>query len=390
MNLRLSGNCPAPAFTISPSLVQVWESDDCDNDLVPINPRWLTHQLTLVSSCGGQSNQFNIAFSESGYQIYSGSIFNFDICPIQCDNDPCDIVLFTCEEENENGSGTLDFCPEGCTLEDDTGFLFCLCCLFRSRCPPCYYPNDDDCKEESALISSTLISYNTSLQANGSWETRYRREYEDFTFKEIQSVNLNTFSTEYQTRPSITLSFELEGVPTCREADATGFCGCFNENSYNVIDIESLDSYEMPPDGCDGRPLDIDVVCGRRGQDFRGDDIILGGVTMYYAPFSNTVPVINNVAYDTTDLPAPPPGKINVIIIYKASTRNQIREFTCSSLKFATIRDDWRENPVLGPGGRIGAPFTSSEQNVNFNWPYNDLYFSEGCPGGDTVNLVPC
>lgn len=41
--------------------------------------------------------------------------------------------------------------------------------------------------------------------------------------------------------------------------------------------------------------------------------------------------------------------------------------------------------------GIWGSSWPSNPDNaLNFNWPYNDLYFSKDCPGGDTVNLVPC
>jgi len=128
------------------------------------------------------------------------------------------------------------------------------------------------------------------------------------------------------------------------------------------------------------------VTCGAPGEG-EGDEVP-GGVLMYFSPYTNTIPVINNLAYDTLSLPQAPPGKINVVLVKRTKTRNELRQWVCESLKFATVRNDWKTNPVTGSGS-IGSDFTSPDQNVNFNWPYNDLYFSV-CPEGNVVNLVPC
>lgn len=221
-----------------------------------------------------------------------------------------------------------------------------------------------------------------------TFSPRFRREYGDYTLEEFGTFKVTFNGPDAQT---VEVEFNLSFDPTCRKPDTDSFCGnCFSESLYNVIELSDLDSFPLPdPFECAGKPIDIDVVCGNSGDDPEGNDTIPGGVTMYYSPYTDTIPVINNIAYDTTNIPPPPPGKANVIKITTSETRNGVRGWVCKNLMFATVRDDWRTDPVVGSGS-IGSDFTSPEQNINFNWPFNDLYFSKGCPGGDSVNLVPC
>lgn len=315
----------APSFSIEGGKVQIWSSDGCDPNGDPINVKFLD---TTV----------NMKFSGCG-----------------------------ADQEYE---GKLTFSASGATLTlNELSSQLC----FRGA--------------EYTLLP--IQEFPISL--NMPWTARFRREYGDWTFNERSKIQ--TFLTGTNSDPIYdggwAVGIQLDAEPTCREPDSSQFCSCLDLGLYNVIDVETLQGYEAKSDGCKGNPIDIDVVCGRSGPDPEGDQPVAGGVTMYFTPYVDTVPVIDDIAYDTTNLPTPPPGKINVIKIRSASTRDEIRYWTCSHLKFATVRDDWRTDPVTGSGS-IGSDFTSPDQNINFNWPYNDLYFSRGCPGGDTVNLVPC
>ena len=91
---------------------------------------------------------------------------------------------------------------------------------------------------------------------------------------------------------------------------------------------------------------------------------------IFFSPRSDTVPVIDKVAYDTTSL-------TDAVKIITLDTRNEVRNWVCNHLKFATITTpaNWTSNPSAA---------------LTFDWPYNDLYFTRGCPEGDSVNLVPC
>lgn len=207
------------------------------------------------------------------------------------------------------------------------------------------------------------------------WRARYRREYDDYTLDEKTLLNM---SFAYDVL-SLNVQILCYANPTCREPETTQFCNCLDLELYNVIDVKTLTSYEVSPEpgGCNGKPIDINVVCGSSGPDLTGDQDVDGGVTMYYSPYPNTVPVIDNIAYDTTNLPPAPAGKVNVLEIRSALTRNEIRFWVCDHLKFATITNatKWPSDP---------------DAALTFNWPFNDLYFEPGCSGGETVNLVPC
>jgi hypothetical protein len=217
---------------------------------------------------------------------------------------------------------------------------------------------------------------------------RWRREYGDYTLTETANFTVTMNGPDGQV---VDVTFDLSFEPTCRKFSASfaGECGtCFDETLYNVIDLASLPKYPLTKEKCPGKPIDIDVVCKTSvdGNDPGGDEKIEGGVTMYYTPYPNTVPVVNNIAYDTTNLPAPPAGKINVVKITKQDTRNNVRSWVCSNLKFSTIKGHWP--PAAGSSSSAGG--FPADGLLEFNWPFNDLYFSKGCPGGDTVNLVPC
>ena len=249
------------------------------------------------------------------------------------------------------------------------------------------------------IIFSGSIFGNTPLIK--TFNPRYRREYEDYTLEETKDFTLKVGEIDY--------TFNMDFKPHCRkEGSDFGFCGggnsvCFNESLYNLIELEDLNKYPMPKEICktnssvelNGRPIDIDVIsCGTGSLTHTENEFIDGGVTMYYSPYGSVVPVIDNFAYDITNLPTPDPGKINVIKLTTKESRNLVRDWCCNNLKFATVREpfgsitDWRTSPVVGIGS-IGSGFEGNE-NIRFNWPFNDLYFSDGCPNGDTCNLVPC
>lgn len=222
-------------------------------------------------------------------------------------------------------------------------------------------------------------SFFQAAGAGSGWGTRERREYGDFTFDEEQTVDFSF--------GSFSVRLKLSSTPTCRAPDTGQFCTCLDE-TYNVVGLGELPTYRADPGKCAGNPIDIDVICGVPSrEDAGGNDP--GMYSVYYTPYSNTVVVIGGVVYDTTKMPEPPPGKTNVLLVYVGGSRNDVREWTCKNLKYATIRDlsKW---PGMGSSSTSSGGVIDVTNNLDFNWPYNDLYFSQGCPGGDSVNLVPC
>jgi hypothetical protein len=256
----------------------------------------------------------------------------------------------------------------------------------------------------SVNITYAAAGISVSVTGDGISQTflmppRYRREYDDYTLTENADFDVELTGPDGL---KVDVTFNLAFEPSCRLPDSAIFCGnCFSPELYNVIDLFSRDKYPLAnpfPEGCSGVPIDIDVVCGRPygESDRNGNEPIAGGVTMYLGA-NGIVPVIDSIAYDVISLPTAPAGKINVFKIITLSTRDEIRDWTCRHLRFATPKVGLF--PPTSGGSPTGGSSSSGgvlsvdrtvDETLTFNWPFNDLYFSQGCPGGDTVNLVPC
>lgn len=193
-------------------------------------------------------------------------------------------------------------------------------------------------------------------------QVRYRRDYGDFVTKETQTwtatENCDFGGGPYSNDVKLTITF----TPTCRPPDTVQYCNCLTDET--VIPLASLTTYDAPIESgstCFGKPIDIDNECGDVGS--------VTNWSMYYAPYANTVPVIDGVAYDTTGITG-----TDVVLIKTFSTQAEVRTWTCEHLKFATIGQNWPTDP----------------NDLEYNWPFNDLYFND-CGGGDgAINLVPC
>lgn len=200
------------------------------------------------------------------------------------------------------------------------------------------------------------------LVANGQpLQVRWRREYEDWITKEVQKwENIGEVCGVSTQQITLSLSFE----PTCRPPSTGIYCNCIDEG-YNIIELNTLNTYAAPLEpGCSGKPIDIDSDCG--------DVQSMNSWVMYYAPYPNTVPVIDFVAYDTTNIPD---GEgVEIVKIGTFATQAAAREWTCTHLRFATVGNNWPTDP----------------NDLEYDWPYNDLYFN-ACPGGiGAINLIPC
>lgn len=206
-----------------------------------------------------------------------------------------------------------------------------------------------------------------STALNQPLQVRYRRAYDDFITLEnqywITNENCDFGGGAYNNDVTLNISFH----PTCRPPETSTYCNCI-DGSYNVIDISTLDTYDAPiePDSdCCGKPLDIDVNCGNVGN--------MTSWVLYYAPYTNTVPVISGVAYDTINI-TDGPG-VEVIKLKTFTNQNSARNWVCNYLKFATVGNNWPANP----------------NDLEYDWPYNDLYFNACEPGTvGSINLVPC
>jgi hypothetical protein len=238
--------------------------------------------------------------------------------------------------------------------------------------------------EFSKTPGGILVDFSSPISRSHLFPPRYRRAYDDYTMTET-----GTFDVEVQEGAGCgrvaKLTLDLGFTPTCRSADLTK-CVCLDLSGYNIIDLGDLESYPSDPSVCPGVPIDIDVKC--EYSEFGDDEPIDGGVTMYYTPVANTVPVINHRAFDTTNLPSVP-GLTSVVKIITLNTRNEIRYWVCDNLRFATITNPaaW---PPSGAGSLSSSSSSSARPLLDFNWPYNDLYFNPSCGRGEVVNLVPC
>ena len=198
-------------------------------------------------------------------------------------------------------------------------------------------------------------------------QVRYRRAYGDYVTKEsqswIQSENCDFGSGGYNNDVTLSINFH----PTCRPPETSTYCNCI-DGSYNIIDISELDTYSAPVEEgstCCGKPIDIDSSCGNVGA--------MTSWVLYYAPVANTIPIISGVAYDTINITDG--TGIEVIKLRTFSTQSQARNWVCNYLKFATVGAGW-------PG---------NTNDLEYDWPYNDLYFNACEPGTEgAINLVPC
>lgn len=205
-----------------------------------------------------------------------------------------------------------------------------------------------------------------TLALNAPLQVRYRRGYDDFITRETQywivAENCDFGAGAYSNDVTLSVAFH----PTCRPPETGTYCNCI-DGSYNVIDISTLDTYNAPQESgvdCCGKPIDIDVNCGNVGS--------MTSWVLYYAPYTNTVPVISGVAYDTINITDG--AGVEVIELRTFSTQSEARTWVCNYLKFATVGNNWPTDP----------------NDLEYNWPYNDLYFN-ACAGTEgSINLVPC
>jgi len=154
----------------------------------------------------------------------------------------------------------------------------------------------------------------------------------------------------------------------------------------NEIELDSLEKIPGPCDKCycdgGGRPLDIDVHCDgeiRPATTYFPESTET--FTLWFTPRGlGAVPVIENIIYDTTML-----DEANDIVrIHTSSTAEEIREWVCKNLRFVTVKDYSKIK-------------TDTNNAVESNWPYNDLYWAATCigysanyPNDIPINLVPC
>ena len=184
---------------------------------------------------------------------------------------------------------------------------------------------------------------------------------------------------------SIPIDIGLNFGVSCREAEATFYgmsmvddiefvslstCGSCSYAGLNVLSIGSVSSYSTDLTESEwGVPIDIDRPCN-----VAEDDAGYPGktsFTLYYAGqrwAGGAVPVISGVWYDTSSA-----GVDDRFIITVQPTSDALRKWTCKNLRFAAIKS--------GSGATA---------ELDFRWPYNDLYWSY-CAGTDIpLNLVPC
>lgn len=220
--------------------------------------------------------------------------------------------------------------------------------------------NINDCGGVGDGCSGGQIGLNLPLQI------RYRRAYGDYITKESQTWTTNencTFGGSPYTK-EVTLAITFG--PTCRPPETSTYCNCI-DGTYNIIELSTLDTYNAPAESgveCCGKPIDIDVDCGNVGS--------MTSWVLYYAPYTNTVPVISGVAYDTINI-TDGPG-VEVIKLRTFTTQNEARTWVCNYLKFATVGAGWPADP----------------NDLEYDWPYNDLYFNACVGNVGSINLVPC
>jgi len=235
-------------------------------------------------------------------------------------------------------------------------------------------------------------------------KTRYRRSYNDYTIADSYTVTMcagdeqteagicENQSDAYTTFPSIcdvgSLSYPLtiKFLDTCRVATPSlSTCTQSTNPCRNIIDVSTLNSYQLPRDS--GRPIDIDIlVCP--SYSIRPDSSAFAafnptGYVLYFAPKnSGAVPVINDVVYDTTTLNT----STDIVRLYVGTGVDVTREWACKYLKYATVKN---LDTVIN-----GATPEIKVNGLVYNWPYNDLYWNSRCsttPVGEIpINLVPC
>ena len=184
---------------------------------------------------------------------------------------------------------------------------------------------------------------------------------------------------------SIPIDVGLNFGVSCREAEATFYgmsmvddiefvslstCGSCSYAGLNVLPIGSVNSYSTDLTESEwGVPIDIDRPCNEE-EDSAGYPGKTS-FTLYYAGqrwAGGAVPAISGVWYDTSGA-----GVDDRFIITVQPTSDALRRWTCKNLRFAAIKS--------GSGATA---------ELDFRWPYNDLYWSY-CAGTDIpLNLVPC
>jgi hypothetical protein len=234
-------------------------------------------------------------------------------------------------------------------------------------------------------------------------KTRYRRAYNDYTIADSYTVIMCAGDTETENgtcenQPNSSAfppscdsgsdlySLAIKFLDTCRVVTPSlSNCTEYTNPCRNIIDVSTLNSYQLPRDS--GRPIDIDVsVCP--SYSIRPDSSAFAafnptGYVLYFQPKNlGAVPVINDVIYDTTTLNA----STDIVRLYAGTGVDATREWACKYLKYATVKN---LDTVIN-----GATPEIKVTGLVYNWPYNDLYWNSRCsttPVGEIpINLVPC
>ena len=237
---------------------------------------------------------------------------------------------------------------------------------------------------------------------------RYRREYGDWTFAESATANSRwTFSDpsadNYYENGKVLYSIsapdggpedriygnpcepdscspqptylnnitvKLIGTDTCRAPLPTTECStCDNAGS---VDYTTLPNYPNYIDGCVGRSIDIDFDSCTG--EIHPESFSKSNFVSYYQGGPNQpFIIVDNIAYD-------PRGISGLIKVFTSSSAEEMRNMTCSRLRFATLKDDTKLNSNLN-------------EALASDWPYNDLYWFSACgnlPEEVPINLIPC
>lgn len=183
---------------------------------------------------------------------------------------------------------------------------------------------------------------------------------------------------EYQENLIMSISFSN----TCRLPDDRE---CLVGPCRNEIALDSLDKTPGPCDKCycdgGGRPIDIDYHCVSKTIKPQKDAFPpdTKTYTLWFVPRGlSAVPVIDNIIYDTTKLDL----ALDIVKVHVTNTPEEMREWVCKYLRFVSIKDYSKLK-------------TDTENAVESNWPFNDLYWETTCDGyiyvdDIPINLVPC
>jgi hypothetical protein len=211
-----------------------------------------------------------------------------------------------------------------------------------------------------------------------------RCEYpEGYDIENIDCYGDNSNSTDnpwrkYQENLVMSVSFNN----TCRLPDDRE---CLVGPCRNEIILDSLDKTPGPCDKCycdgGGRPIDIDYHCVSKTVKPNKDAFPASTktYTLWFVPRGlSAVPVIDNIIYDTTKLDS----ALDIVKVHVTNTPEEMREWVCKYLRFVSIKDYSKLK-------------TDTENAVESNWPFNDLYWETTCDGyiyidDIPINLVPC